>query len=188
MNTEQKAIDMRKQSCHKNRSLLRCSSFIIHCSNAVGFTLIELLVVISIIGILTTLVIVNLIGIRERVRDTQRKTDLYAIKVALVMHKGDHNNFFPPDTGDNRIVACYPPTGVTIDWGLPFQCGTMVYMKILPFDPLPTQDYMYLQTQGGDGFCLWATLENKSDSAIRTSQTRCGTCSVGVADFVVCED
>ena len=41
-----------------------------------GFSLIELMIVVAIIGILSALVMANLVGIRQRARDGQRKADL----------------------------------------------------------------------------------------------------------------
>jgi prepilin-type N-terminal cleavage/methylation domain-containing protein len=48
-----------------------------------GFTIIELLIVIIIIGILATLVIVTRNGIRQKGRDTERKTDVDTIQSQL---------------------------------------------------------------------------------------------------------
>jgi type II secretion system protein G len=143
-----------------------------------GFTLIELLVVISIIGLLAALIVVNFNAARERARDVQRKSDLDQVKKALRMYYND-NNFYPTDD--------------VLTWGSPFQStdGNMVYMKLLPQDPanqgaLPT--YQYNQKSEGQDFCLWATLENKSDTDIAKSQARCSDCSVGEDDYVVCAD
>jgi len=143
-----------------------------------GFTLIELLVVISIIGLLAALIVVNFNAARERARDVQRKSDLDQTKKALRMYYNDNN--------------IYPVDGVLV-WGSPFQStdGNMVYMKLLPQDPAnqgaaPT--YQYTQTSEGQDFCLWATLENKSDADIANSKKRCSSCSVGVNDYVVCAD
>jgi len=49
----------------------------------------------------------------------------------------------------------------------------------------PTDD---VQKSEGQDFCLWATLENKSDTDIAKSQARCSDCSVGEDDYVVCAD
>lgn len=49
-----------------------------------GFTLIELLVVVAIIGILATLIIVNLAGARQRANDAQNKNNFSEIQKALL--------------------------------------------------------------------------------------------------------
>jgi len=144
-----------------------------------GFTLIELLVVISIIGVLAALIMVNFNAARERARDVQRKSDLDQIKKALRMYYNDNNS--------------YPATG-SLSWGSIFQSadGNMVYMRVLPHDPSWKEDgdpdYNYTQTEGGQDFCLWTTLENKSDGDIAKSKSRCSGCSVGTYDYVVCAD
>jgi len=48
-----------------------------------SFTLIELLIVISIIGILSLIVVINISGAQEKARDTKRKADLESVKSAL---------------------------------------------------------------------------------------------------------
>ncbi|HUV43179.1 MAG TPA: type II secretion system protein [Patescibacteria group bacterium] len=86
-----------------------------------GFTLIELLVVISIIGILATLLIANIGGIRERARDARRKSDLNQIQKALEMYK---NSQKPPEY----------PTGTGY---ISFLEGALEtdYMQDVPHDP-----------------------------------------------------
>jgi len=146
-----------------------------------GFTLIELLVVISIIGILAALIMVNFNAARERARDAQRKSDLDQVKKALRMYYNDNNS--------------YPSTG-SLTWGSVFQSagGNMVYMKALPHDPNWKQagdpDYNYTQVSGGQDFCLWAGLENKSDGDIGKSQSRCMNCARpgDLYNYVVCAD
>lgn len=151
-----------------------------------GFTLIELLVVIAIIGLLAGLVLVNVAGIRERARDSQRKSDLNQIKNSLTMYHNDYSDY--PLTGaGGTLRVCNPASD--IGWGSAFVCGTMTYMKLLPADPSPVNSYHYAQMANGQDFCLWATLENVSDSEISRSQARCSLClSVGTADYVVCAD
>src|SRR3989339_1578457 len=90
-----------------------------------GFTLIELLVVIAIVAILAGLVIINLAGVRERARDTQRKSELTEVKSALRLYYNYYSRY--PSESLTKISACSP--AVTKNWGAFFSCGTMVYMK-----------------------------------------------------------
>jgi len=155
-----------------------------------GFTLIELLVVISIIGILAALIMVNFNAARERARDVQRKSDLDQIKKALRMYYND-NNQYPTNSSDYKIVGCGTgATPATCNWDSEWSRSGMVYMKKLPNDPSEGKTYKYRQTSSGQDFCLWATLENKSDGDIAKSKSRCVGCSsfVDTYDYVVCED
>jgi len=132
-----------------------------------GFTLIELLLVVVIIGILSTLVVVNFIGIRGRARDAQRKTDLNQIRTALQLYNSDEGSF--PDNSD-----------YTGECGDVFdnQNSGVVYMKKIPCDPLEKTEYIYAQTpaQCSDvgilctGYTLYACLENTSDPSIDEKQ------------------
>ena len=156
-----------------------------------GFTLIELLVVISIIGILAALIMVNFNSARSRTRDVQRKSDLDQMKKALRMYYND-NSLYPETGAANTIKACGNPAVTTFDWGVAFSCGEMTYIKILPQDPAEGQTYNYEQQSTGQDFCLWGSLENKSDSDIAKSQTRCASCVAELGDittdYVVCAD
>jgi type II secretion system protein G len=109
-----------------------------------GFTLIELLVVISILGVLTTLVVSNVGGARERARDAKRKSDLKEIQNALQLYKQD------------QTTSVYPQA-------LPTLVATDKYIKNLPDDPLPDLDYYYTSTDNDTDYRLKACLENVSD-------------------------
>jgi prepilin-type N-terminal cleavage/methylation domain-containing protein len=54
-----------------------------------GFTLVELLVVVAIIGLLSTLAVVSLNGIRERARDTKRISDIDAFQKSMELLRTD---------------------------------------------------------------------------------------------------
>ena len=68
-----------------------------------GFSLIELLVVISIIGVLAAILMMNLMGARERGRDAQRIQDLNSLKSALRLYYNDNNQLYPPG---NNCTTC----------------------------------------------------------------------------------
>ena len=88
-----------------------------------GFTLIELLVVIGIIGILTALLTANFVAVRQRARDSQRKSDLRQIQSALEIYRAD-NRAYPL-----ALLAC----GSSFT---PQDLSSPVYMQKIPCDPL----------------------------------------------------
>jgi len=116
-----------------------------------GFTLIELLLVLAIIGVLTSLLLANLIGARARARDAQRKSDLSQIQSALELYRAD--------------ASIYPPLP---NCGSQLTANGTVYMQKIPCDPLTKNGYIFAVTGGGTGYTLTACLENGNDSAIDT--------------------
>ena len=64
-----------------------------------GFTLVELLVVIGIIGVLASIIMVNLSSAKYRANDAKRKSDLKNLSLALSQYYNDNGNY--PSTSDN---------------------------------------------------------------------------------------
>ena len=64
-----------------------------------GFTLLELLVVIGIIGLLASIIVVNLTGARRRARDTKRIADIRQLQTAVEDYYGK-NGKYPNKIGD----------------------------------------------------------------------------------------
>lgn len=125
-----------------------------------GFTLIELLVVIAIIGILSTLLMANFIGIRQRARDASRKSDLRQIQSALELYRSDAGTY--PTTS---LLNC-PDGPSPISFGNNPDC-TSTYMQKVPTDPMGNSYYnsgSYYYSSNGTTYTLGACLENTSDS------------------------
>lgn len=153
-----------------------------------GFTLIELLVVIAIIGILTTLIMTNLSGARERARDARRKSDLRAVQQSLRLYYNDNQSF--------PLTADFPAAGASFNSG---GATPTVYLSSVPADPSSTAastvEYGYL-SQAGANYLLVAQLENASDLSAASSQASCPityaawvtTGNNTATDFVVCEE
>ena len=118
-----------------------------------GFTLVELLIVIAIIGVLAALLMSNFIGVRQRARDAQRKSDLKQIQSALELYRSDLAAY--PLT--NNFSACLS--------SLPPPPATTIYMQKVPCDPSSSYnggDYSY--TSDGSTYSVAACAENSSDS------------------------
>lgn len=121
-------------------------------NNDRGFTLIELLVVISIIGVLSSFLMVNYIGVRERGRDAERKADLRQIQTAFELYRSaDPNGDYPP----SPLPAC----GSSL-----MDSGRIVtYMKSIPCDPSTNSLYTYTYDAPSKSYTLIACLENGDD-------------------------
>jgi len=135
-----------------------------------GFTLIELLIVISIIGILATLLMANFVGVRQRGRDGQRKSDLRQIQSALELYRADQGSYPNPlpDCGASLVV------------------GSSTYMQKIPCDPINSSPYLYAYSSNGTTYAIIACLENVNDSQKdTTSVSPCDTSGVSNTSFTL---
>lgn len=160
------------------------SSFI---SRLKGFTLIELLIAIAIIGVLTTLLMTNFVGVRQRARDAQRKADIRQLQSALELYRADQGRY-PALSGTayrlNSSTVC--PTSQSL------QVGTTVYMSKIPCDSLGASVYnsgnYYYYTSTNFTYTLAACLENANDndtSATTTAPSPTGGSCPSAKYFVV---
>ncbi|MBI5044482.1 MAG: type II secretion system protein [Candidatus Levybacteria bacterium] len=147
-----------------------------------GFTLIELLIVIAIIGILTTLLTANFVGVRQRARDTQRKSDIRQIQSALELFRSD-NARYPVRTVTYRINS-----GTVCMTSEAFTYNSVTYMSKVPCDPSGTTgynsgNYYYVSDASGLTYTLATCLENANDkdtySTSSAPSPSGGTCSSG---------
>ncbi len=131
-----------------------------------GFTLIELLIAISIIGILSSFLLANFIGVRQRARDGVRKSDLRQIQSALELYRSDKGSY---------PSSLYPSSGNQC--GVAFQESSsppVVYMQKLPCDPSTGSIYTYtVSSPCTASYCVTACLENKNDSQLNNPITLC---------------
>lgn len=120
-----------------------------------SFTLIELLVVIAIIGLISSVVLVNMQGTRAKARDSLRKSDIEQIEKALLLYWEKYGQF-PSEVccdssrgSDNcGCPACTSCTNCTgTNW-----CQTSAiwqglvgnnFIGYLPKDPLNNSTYYY---------------------------------------------
>lgn len=143
-----------------------------------GFTLIELLVVIAIISILASILLANFVGVRQRGRDAQRKSDVRQLQSALEMYRADNGNY------PTSLAAC----------GSAFTSGSSTYMTKIPCDPLSAVSYTYSATPTGcdnsvttcSGYTIVACIENANDSQKDSSvQAACSSSGSTGVSFTV---
>ena len=120
-----------------------------------GFTLIELLVVISIIGLLASIVLVNLQGTRAKARDSIRKQDIAQIEKAFMLYWEKYGQFPGEACCDSSLgsdncgcPACPSCTSCTgSDWCLTSGIWQGIvgnaFMGVLPKDPMNNSTYYY---------------------------------------------
>lgn len=116
--------------------------------NQKGFTLVELLVVVAVIGILSTLLTANFIGVRQRGRDSQRKSNVRQIQSALELYRADQSGY------PTSLPACGSSFTSTD--------GRNTYMQKIPCDP-SGGSYTY-SSPDSTRYTVIACLENSNDS------------------------
>lgn len=134
-----------------------------------GFTLIELLVAISIIGLLSSFLLANFVGVRQRARDGVRKSDLRQIQSALELYRSDQSTYPAslPACGSSLQDVSVPP---------------VIYMKKIPCDPSAgTVSYTYSPGAGNTTYSLIACLENSNDSQKDTSPASACTSTTNIS-------
>ena len=132
------------------------SSFIIRKS--AGFTLIELLVAISIIGVLSSFLLANFVGVRQRARDGVRKSDLRQIQSALELYRSDQSTY-----PNSPLPSC----------GSSLTAGNTTYMQKIPCDPSTSASYTYSVGSGNTTYSIFACLENGNDAQVDIPKVNC---------------
>ena len=93
-----------------------------------GFTLVELMVVIVIIGLLATVVLINVLPSQDKAMVTKARADIATLDQAMEMYRLDNFNY--PSGGDGLQALASPPANAQASRYRPGG-----YIKNLPKDP-----------------------------------------------------
>lgn len=143
-----------------------------------SFTLIELLVVIAIIGVLSSIVFVNLSAARAKARDAKRKIELRQIRIALELYYDEYEHYpRQPFEGDfhNFVKSTYSQPWIYDDVD-----GTSLaeFMSTIPVDPINTNpngpwncryNFVYVTDADGTMYDLAALLETEDQQRCENS-------------------
>lgn len=115
-----------------------------------GFTLTELMVVIFIIGLLATVVMINVLPSQDRAMVTKAKADIATLETALEQYRLDNLTYPATSDGLNALVTAPPALAQ------PGRYRRGGYIKKLPADPWG-RPYNY-QAPGPNGqpFDVWS--------------------------------
>ena len=115
-----------------------------------GFTLVELMVVIFILGLLTTIVVINVLPSQDRAMIQKARADIATLGQALEMYRLDNLSYPTSSDGLQALVA--PPASLATT--ARYRQGG--YIKKLPDDPWG-RPYQYDNPgRRGPGFDLYS--------------------------------
>ena len=155
-----------------------------------GFTLIELLIVISVIGVLSGIILnaINVQGIRQKSRDSQRVADLKRIQTALELYFADTRTYPVPSA--TAFVSASVNSTTT---GLGALLSPTSYISQLPTDPSQGADvfagcadtaYGYSYRATSSRYALIARME--IDGAISSRCSAITACTTGATPWCNC--
>jgi prepilin-type N-terminal cleavage/methylation domain-containing protein len=131
-----------------------------------GFTLVELLVVIAIIGILSTLLLLQLNVARQKARDAKRVADMNQVRSALELYYDDEGHYMESNTlVDITAALSKYLTRIPTDPGKP-ACDAVGYVGTSSGVLNGCYGYSWETLVSPTKFHLWANLEQKATSAL----------------------
>jgi general secretion pathway protein G len=112
-----------------------------------GFTLVELMVVIFIIGLLTTIVVINVLPNQDKAMVQKAKADIAVLSQAMETYRLDNLDYPAAAQGLQSLVT--PPPGIDAT------ARRAGYIKKLPADPW-NRPYQYANPGRNGGFDIYS--------------------------------
>lgn len=108
---------------------MQAKSPIVRRRSEAGFTLIEMMVVVVILGLLATVVVINVLPSQDRAMREKARADIAVLEQAVESYRLD--NFTYPSAEDGLTALVTPPASLT----RPDRYREGGYIKRLPSDP-----------------------------------------------------
>lgn len=138
-----------------------------------GFTLVEVLVTVTIVAVLMAIGAVSFTSAGRSSRDSKRKTDMEAVRQALVLYRADNTAGYPAGAGTN---ASYNSVTATLVNG-----GYL--SSPVPQDPKGSgTNLYYYYSNSATSFCVCAGVEGTGNS----TATNCPTLSPNTDSLYYC--
>lgn len=131
-----------------------------------GFTLVEILVVVAIIGLLSSVFVIGLSGVRSRGRDTKRLADIKQVQNAMELYYAKCGYYPGGVDGTGNCNTTDPTT-----WGGLSTTLTTAGIGVakIPVDPTVGKTYYYAFDTARQSYILAAILENAKDPTLTGS-------------------
>ena len=138
-----------------------------------AFTLIEILVVIAIIGVLATIIIINLTGAKNRSKYARVLSDMQSISTAIKSYQVDNNGIYPANTAVGVKPAGMTPYFPEIWPQTP--CGSSYGYKFINWAGCTADVASPAGVNGRIGIGFWkiSTSENKYYYDLMTGMDDC---------------
>lgn len=120
-----------------------------HMQDCEGFTLVELLVVITIIGLLATVVVINVLPSQDKAMQGKARADIAVLEQALETYRLD-NMAFPSDQQGLEALKTPPADLAQLDR---YRQGG--YVRRLPQDPWGNPYQYRRNSEHGGAFDVW---------------------------------
>ncbi len=118
--------------------------------NEAGFTLTELMVVIFIIGLLATVVLINVLPSQDRAMETKARADIATLDNAMEQYRLDNLSY--PGAGDGLGALRSPPAGLAD----PSRYRPGGYVRNLPNDPWGRPYQLAVPGPNGAPFAIYS--------------------------------
>lgn len=115
-----------------------------------GFTLTELMVVLFIIGLLSTIVLINVLPSQDRAMVTKAKADIATLESAMESYRLDQLTY--PSAADGLAALESPPASLAD----PSRYPRGGYIRSLPTDPWGRPYELAVPGRNGDPFSIFS--------------------------------